>query len=170
MNRLILFRHAKTAPRAPGQGDIDRPLTERGIGDCIAMTQRLAREGLVPDLVLISPSLRTRQTWEHARAAFPIARYQVIDAIYGAAAEELSAVLTQVPSRDDTVMLIGHNPGLQELAVNLLIEGSAAAHHIDQLETRFPTAAAAAFLIDAEGRAVFDGMFMPRDLDRETLL
>ena len=163
MRRLILFRHAKTAPRAPGQEDIDRPLTERGIRDSAQMARRLAREGLIPDLVLMSPSLRTRQTWDHAAPAFPKARVEVVQAIYEASVDDLTAVLAAAPPDADTVMMIGHNPGLQELSVNLLIEGSAAAHHIEQLEARFPTAAAAAFLIDADGRAAFDGVFSPKD-------
>ena len=164
MRRLILFRHAKTAPRAPGQEDIDRPLTERGVQDCAQMARRLAREGLIPDVVLLSPSARTRQTWEQAAPAFPGARAEVVKAIYEASVDDLAAVLADTPPDADTVMMIGHNPGLQELAVSLLIEGSGAAHHVEQLEARFPTAAAAAFLIDADGRAAFDGVFSPKDV------
>ena len=163
MRRLILFRHAKTAPRAQGQEDIDRPLTERGIRNSAQMAERLAREGLAPDLVLISPSVRTRQTWAHAAPAFPKARVEVVQAIYEASVDDLTAVLAEASPDADTVMVIGHNPGIQELAVNLLIEGSAAARHVEQLEAGFPTAAAAAFLIDADGRAAFDGVFSPKD-------
>ena len=163
MRRLILFRHAKTAPCAPGQEDIDRPLTERGIKDSAQMARRLAREGLIPDLVLMSPSVRTRQTWAQAAPAFPKARVEVVPAIYEATVDDLTAVLADAPPDADTVMVIGHNPGIQELAVTLLIEGSASAHHVEQLEARFPTAAAAAFLIGADGRAAFDGVFSPKD-------
>jgi len=163
MRRLILFRHAKTAPRAPGQTDAERPLTERGIRDSADMAARMAAEGLNPDLVLISPSVRTRQTWAHASHAFPRARVEIVEAIYEAEVEDLLGVMAGVPSEADTVMIIGHNPGLQELALHLLVEGDAGARHIEQVETRFPTAAVAVFLIAAQGRAVFDGLFTPRD-------
>jgi len=63
----------------------------------------------------------------------------------------------------EAVMVIGHNPGLHELAVNLLIEGGAAPSDIERMSAKFPTSAAAAFLIDAEGRASFDGLFLAAD-------
>ena len=163
MRRLILFRHAKTAPRAPGQQDIDRALTERGVRDALAMARRMAGDGLVPDLVLISPSARTRQTWDQAKVAFPNARVEVVDAIYEAAPEDIAGVIAAHAADAGTLMVIGHNPGLQELSLELLVEGSAAAHHIDQVEARFPTAAAAAFSIGPDGRAAFDGLFTPKD-------
>lgn len=163
MRRLILFRHAKTAPRAPGQRDINRALTDRGIADSQAMATRLARDGLVPDLVLISPAVRTRQTWDHAKAAFPEANSEVVNAIYEAEIEDIAAIVSAHAARTDTLMVIGHNPGLQDYAVDRAAEGGDAAHHVDQLEARFPTAAAAAFLIDENGRASFDGLFTPKD-------
>jgi len=63
----------------------------------------------------------------------------------------------------DTVIVIGHNPGLHELAVELLIEGAASAAEIERVAARFPTATAAALLIDEAGRASFDGLFLAKE-------
>ena len=167
MRRLILFRHAKAAPRAPGQGDSDRPLTMRGIEDSAATALRLARDDVIPDIVLVSPSVRTLQTWDHARSAFPHARSQIVDAIYDATTDDLTRVLAQAPHDAATVMVIGHNPGLQELSVDLSVAGGAQAHQVDQLEARFATAWAAVFLIDPDGRARFNGLVTPRGLTPE---
>jgi phosphohistidine phosphatase len=65
-----------------------------------------------------------------------------------------------------TVMVVGHNPGLQELIVTLLVEGSAAPQLIARARAGFPTGAAAVFLIDANGRPAFDGLLMPSGRSR----
>ena len=64
----------------------------------------------------------------------------------------------------DALIVVGHNPGLQELALALLIENGAAASQIGKVQSRFPTGSAAVFLIDANGRATLDGLFFPKDL------
>ena len=127
------------------------------------MAERLAADVLVPELVLISPAVRTRQTWDHAKAAFSGAKSEVVAALYEAEVDDIAAILSAHAARADTLMVIGHNPGLQDYAVELAAERPSAAHHVDQLEARFPTAAAAAFLIDANGRASLAGLFTPKD-------
>jgi phosphohistidine phosphatase len=164
MRRLILFRHAKTEARLAGQDDRDRPLTERGRADAELMGRMAAERGLVPDLVLLSPSRRTLETWQYAGAHLPGAAKEVHEAIYDATADELAAELDGARDRADTVMIIGHNPGLQELAVNLLIESGAGACDVERLAARFPTSTLAVFQIDADGKAGFDGVFYPRDV------
>src|SRR5690242_529305 len=122
MRRLILFRHAKAAPRAPSGEDIDRPLDEKGLADAALMGRVLAGEGLTPDLALVSSSRRTRETWAQLAAAFPNARAVVCDGLYNATAEEILAEIGAAePS--GTLMVVAHNPGLHELAIELLIEG-----------------------------------------------
>ena len=74
MRRLILFRHAKTEARPPGREDIDRVLLARGRSDAALIGQVLAKAGLSPDLVLVSPAARARETWACAAPAFPGAR------------------------------------------------------------------------------------------------
>ena len=167
MRRLILFRHAKAEARLSGQEDIDRPLAARGRADALLIAQVLGREGLTPDLALVSSSRRTRQTWECAAPVFPAARAVFADEIYNATAEEVMAVIDVHAGGGESVIVIGHNPGLHELAVNLLIDGGASAARIDQMAARFPTATAAAFAVDSGGRASFDGLFLARDFGGE---
>jgi len=163
MRRLILFRHAKTQPRPPGCEDVDRALVERGRVDAAVVGRALAEAGLAPDLVLVSPAARAVQTWECARASFPNARTQVRNGLYNATSEEVAAELKEGADGADTVMVVGHNPSLQELAVNLLIDGDGSAADIERLTAAFPTATAAAFLLGEPGHACLDGLFLARD-------
>lgn len=162
MRRLILFRHVKAAARAPGGQDIDRPLTARGERDATIMGGVLARAGLTPDLALVSPAARARQTWDGARAFFPHAEMQVRERLFNAAPEEVASEL-EVGTGADTVVVVGHNPGLQELAVSLAADGGGTAGDIERLSASFATATAAAFGIDPTGRATLEALFRARD-------
>ena len=167
MRRLILFRHAKAEPRAPGGEDFDRSLAARGRTDAALMGRVLAREKLSPDLALVSTARRAVETWDEARKAFPDARTETREAIYNASAEEILAEVERVAAGAETVMVVGHNPGLHELAVDLLIRGSASDSQIDTMAARFPTATAASMLIDEDMRASWDGLFLARDYGGE---
>ena len=167
MHRLILFRHAKTEARVPDGEDIDRALVGRGRADAAHMGRILARAGLAPDLVLVSPAVRARETWTLASPAFPGARVEVRDGLYEATPEEVAEELMTGVAAADTVMVVGHNPSLQELAVNLLIDGGGAAADIERLSAGFPTATAATFALDDAGPARLEGLFHVKDFDRE---
>jgi phosphohistidine phosphatase len=123
MDRLILLRHGKAEADAPSGRDFDRALTDRGRRDAALIARILDEAGLAPDLVLVSPAARAAQTWEAAAAFFPKAR-----AVEGAAA--------------GTVMVVGHNPGLGQLAAWLAQEARSGEARV-QLAQGFPTAAAA---------------------------
>ncbi|MHB8529811.1 MAG: SixA phosphatase family protein [Caulobacteraceae bacterium] len=163
MDRLILFRHAKAEPRSADGEDVDRPLTRRGCEDAALMGRLVARERLSPDLALVSTAARALQTWTCARLAFPDAAVEFREELYNASAEELASELDHVPDGAAKVMIIGHNPGLQELAVNLLIESGGPAAQIERVSSHFSTATVASFRIGQAGRAVFDGLFHARD-------
>ncbi|MEO8926607.1 MAG: histidine phosphatase family protein [Caulobacteraceae bacterium] len=163
MRRLILFRHAKAEPRAPGGEDIDRALTPRGERDAALMGGVLARAGLAPDLALVSPALRAAETWRWAREAFAGFAVQVRDGLYNATPEEVAAELDLGTAGADTVIVVGHNPSLQELAVSLLIDGDGSAGDIERVSARFGTATAAALRLDAAGRAALEALFHARD-------
>ncbi len=167
MRRLILFRHAKALPRAAGQDDVDRALAPRGREDAALIAKVLAKEKLVPDLALVSSARRTMETWACVQPLFPKARLEPVDALYNATAEEVLAEAEARADTADTILVIGHNPGLHELAVNLLADGGAPAWQVDKMDTRFPTSTAAAFLIDPTGRASFDGLFLASELGGE---
>lgn len=161
MDRLILLRHGKAEPHSGSGEDIDRRLTSRGVKDSAAMGETLAHLGMVPDLALVSPAARTRETWAAAEPAFPKAETRLDPDLYLADPGAVRHAAEAAGRERATVMVVGHNPGLQELTVRLLAEGGAPPALISRAERKFPTAAAAVFLIDANGRPAFDGLFFP---------
>src|SRR5688572_15511041 len=115
---LVLLRHAK-ADRPNGVADVDRPLTERGHADSAAAGAWLVKHGYLPDLVLCSPSMRTRQTWHSvavalAKAGSPQVRYE--RELYDGSAGDLLKVVQSAPGSANVVMLIGHNPTISHLS------------------------------------------------------
>ena len=163
MRRLILFRHAKAESRPPDGEDIDRALTARGRHDAALVATVLARAGLTPDLALVSPALRARETWQCAQDAFAGVETQVRDGLYNAAPEEVADELDVGTQGAETVIVVGHNPSLQELSVRLLLGGDGSAGDVERVSASFATATAAAFRIDAAGRAALEGVFHARD-------
>jgi phosphohistidine phosphatase len=145
MRRLMLLRHAKTEHAAPSGHDQDRRLDERGRLDAAAIGTWIGRHPPLPDAVLVSTAVRARQTWEIARDAMKNAvrvhqpRVELLDELYGAEPTQLLRLirLAEVtnPAR---LMLIGHNPGMHELALMLAGSGDAAAKK--SLEDNLPTA------------------------------
>lgn len=122
MHELILLRHAEAVPVQTGDADRARPLSEHGQQEAEAAGRWLAARGKHPERALCSPAQRTRQTAERALAALtqppPL---QFAEEIYDATPGELLALLDQ--HRDaDSLLLVGHNPGIERL-VALLVEG-----------------------------------------------
>lgn len=119
MLRLILLRHAKSA-WPDGVPDIDRPLAPRGLRGAAAMGAYMAAEGLLPARALVSPARRTIETWEVAARDWPPHAPPAYErAIYEAPAARLLELLR---AQDDVspLMLVGHNPGMEEVAAQLL--------------------------------------------------
>ncbi|MFI6506122.1 SixA phosphatase family protein [Streptosporangium sp. NPDC050855] len=115
---LVVLRHAKAA-QPPGVADRDRPLTESGERDARRIGAALADLGLRPDLVLCSPSARTRRT---VALALPDADVSFEPSVYEAYADELLALVRRSGTEARTLLLVGHNPGVQEL-VRMLAPG-----------------------------------------------
>ncbi|MEW2166609.1 histidine phosphatase family protein [Streptomyces sp. NPDC007084] len=139
--RLVVLRHAKSAYPA-GVPDHDRPLAPRGLRDAPAAGRALAAADWVPDLALCSTAVRARQTWELAAQQWgtpPPARFD--GRLYGADVPELLEALREVPERVRTLLLIGHNPGLEELI--LALAGDGFDDTLDQVRTKYPTSAVA---------------------------
>ena len=120
LTRLILLRHGEAKPRAASGSDLDRELTDGGRAAAAQAGRVLAREGPAPDLALISPAVRTRQTWNAARAAWPTAPPD----------REERGLYDQTPAQllrlaeatgEASVMLVAHNPGVQALAADLAL-------------------------------------------------
>jgi phosphohistidine phosphatase len=136
MLRLLLLRHAKAA-WPPGILDLDRPLAQRGRDAAVLMGHYLKSEGLVPDLVLISPSRRTQETWDLVQPIISDVEMRSDGRIYEAPVSRLLQVLQEVAPGIRTVLMIGHNPGFEDLARLLIGEGDR--EGIQRLNRKYPT-------------------------------
>ena len=138
MLTLLLLRHAKAEPGSFSVADIDRRLATRGHGDAPRMGAWLAAHDLIPDYIVCSSSCRTRETLQLVEPAFDGKVETVFEhAIYEATATRLLTVTRRTPTRARRLMLVGHNPGLEDLAKDLI--GTADHVAADRLETRYPT-------------------------------
>jgi len=162
MDRLILFRHGKAEGESVTGGDFDRRLTSRGVEESAATAERLAALGVAPAIALVSPAARTRGTWDAAEPALSGAEVRWEPGLYDA---EPAAIRELVDlAAEDTagaVIVVGHNPGLQELTLELMRRAGAAPEQIGQAMRRFPTAAAAVFRIGADARPAFEALVLP---------
>lgn len=148
MRELTLLRHGKSDWSGPYRTDFERPLKARGRRDAPRMGEYLASLDLVPDLIVSSPAERARQTAElFAEAAGYDEAICWEKAIYGASAGELMAVLRRQPDDAEHIVLIGHNPGFEELASRLITADPCGPAG----DIRLPTAAAAHILLDVTG-------------------
>ncbi|MFE9673768.1 SixA phosphatase family protein [Streptomyces sp. NPDC006259] len=139
--RLVVLRHAKSA-WPPSVPDHERPLAPRGLRDAPAAGRALADAGCLPDLVLCSTAVRARRTWELASARWgtpPPVRHD--PRLYAADVPELLAVARETPAEVRTLLLVGHNPGLQDLVLDLA--GDALDDALDPVRAKFPTSAVA---------------------------
>jgi phosphohistidine phosphatase len=142
MRRLLLLRHAKSERSQPGSRDQDRVLADRGRADAPKLGAYMVRHALKPDLVVVSTAARTRETWALVAAAFdqsPVVNFE--DRLYEASAEAILQVIKETDPKIGTLLVVGHNPGLQELAAMLVAAGDVEARQ--RLKENFPTAALA---------------------------
>lgn len=165
MKRLILTRHAKSSWDDPLMPDHDRPLNERGKAAAADLGQWLASRGYVPGEVLCSDALRTRKTWSGIAPALPgTPVLELKPALYHAGPDVMLAVLRHATA--DTVMMIGHNPGIAEFAAKLVARPPQNPEF-----ARYPTGATlvADFAIDSWeqlgwGSGVADDFIIPREI------
>lgn len=137
MRRLLLLRHAKTERAEAGERDRDRKLMQRGRGDAPIVGAYMARHRLIPDLALVSPATRAVETWELVAEALAKAPRMVTDErIYNAGADTLVEMIRETPNAR-TLLVVGHNPGLHDLARQLI--GSGDAETRENLNEKLPT-------------------------------
>ena len=137
---VILLRHGKSSWSDSTLADIDRPLAPRGERASRELAKYIRRKRIRPALVLCSPALRTRQTLEAVEASLgKRCVVEVVPQLYAASEQELLERLQALPEPVSSVMLIGHNPGLHDLALVLASQGA----YLPQLEEKFPTGALA---------------------------
>lgn len=166
MQRLILMRHAKAGAAAAGRGDRERPLTDEGHADAVAVGRALAARGLSPDHALVSDARRTRETWEALSDSFGDVELSLQPSAYDAPADRLRTLVEDIEDNVGCLIVLAHNPGIHQLAVDYLIEGAASPGVIDRLTSGFPPGTAAVFGVDVAGRRTFEGLIQPDELAR----
>ena len=171
MKHLLLLRHAKSSWSDPALDDHERPLAGRGRRAAPLMGQAIAEMELIPRHVLCSTSVRTRQTLALAARHWPVAlAVDYLAEIYHAGPDQLLRSVRRHGGISDTLMLVGHQPGLQAFALALSGEFERAARA--RMEAKFPTAALAVIEFDIEdwgdvaaGAGRLIRYLRPRDLE-----
>ncbi|NGN43308.1 histidine phosphatase family protein [Mesorhizobium sp. CGMCC 1.15528] len=125
MKELLLLRHAKSSWDDPELADFDRPLAPRGLDAAPVIGQAIASRGWFPQMALVSPSLRTRETWQIVAAQSPrFVEPTFCSALYEASAGQLLAEVRHAPEEITSLLLLGHNPGMQDFATLIASEDS----------------------------------------------
>ncbi|WDZ76408.1 histidine phosphatase family protein [Ensifer adhaerens] len=146
---LMLLRHAKSA-WPDGVADINRPLGERGRKAAPLMGKYMARHKLVPDRALVSTAKRAQETWQLVAAALSTeVAVENTRAIYEVGAPQILSVLRATDPAVRTLLIVGHNPGMEDLAHELV--GSGDADLRMRMADKFPTAALAVLEFEAAG-------------------
>lgn len=153
LSRLYLLRHAQAAPAAPGMADFDRPLDRRGLADARAVGEAMAAGGHRPALVLCSAARRALETWAGVETALgpPAGGVRFLRALYGADARGYVDAVHAVGDEADSVMIVGHNPTVEETACLLARDGAA------RIGPGFPTSGLAVLRFDGALSAVGPG-------------
>jgi len=137
--RLLVVRHAKSEKAEPGTPDRDRHLNGRGEKDAATMGAYIARHALTPDLALVSTAQRTQETWQRMSAALPADPKLIYEEqLYNAGSRATLAIIRKIQGTASTVLVLGHNPGLHDLARNLIASGDIDAR--ERLNEGLPTA------------------------------
>lgn len=165
MQRLILMRHAEAERSGGAGGDRDRPLSARGRSDAVLMGQTFAARGLRPDLALVSPAARTRQTWNLVHDALGDVQVRDDEVLYNGSADVLRRLVEAAEDEAGCLLVVAHNPGVHLLAIEYMSEGAASPALMDRMSGGFPPGAAAVFTVDVAGRRLFEGFLQPRELD-----
>jgi len=173
MKLLYLLRHAKSSWDDPDLDDFDRPLNKRGRKSAKAMAEFFRKSGITPQTILCSPAKRTRETLKHLAPVLGAAPARLDRRIYEASYQTLLLCLADLPPEVNSALLIGHNPGLERLALYLMSDhghGPGAA----RLQDKYPTGSLAVLSAPAEGwgdlkvgSCRLDDFVRPADLDVE---
>jgi phosphohistidine phosphatase len=171
MKRLTLLRHAKSGWDDPVARDFDRPLNAKGKRAARAIGQHLRDAGIAFDHALASPATRVVETLEELSGGLGRALYHDFDRrLYLASAETLLDVIHDAPESAETLLVAGHNPGLEDLVLLLVPDG--AGQDREAVEDKFPTASLAEICFDAArwadvrpGGGTLSRFVRPRDLD-----
>ena len=172
MHQLLLLRHAKSSWQDAASPDRDRPLNARGRRAAVAMRSAMREFGLIPDLILVSTAARTMETMSALEPWDDTPLVEPLDELYLAGARQLLGTLRTVAETVRTVLLIGHNPGMHELAVLLADTNVSAAKPMREVLDGFPTGALAEFSVTgpwsglASGGGRLQRFLTPRTLEQ----
>ena len=172
MKRLTLLRHAKSGWDDPVSRDFDRPLNPRGRRAARTVGAAMKAEGLVFDRVLASPARRVVETLEEVEAGYGPLAADYDERLYLASLPTLIEIVRAVPDSVDRLLLVGHNPGFEEIALSLSSPGADALRR--EVEIKYPTGTVAEIALPArrwaevrEGSGRIERFIRPRDLDPE---
>jgi len=167
---LLLLRHAKSAWPI-GVSDIHRPLSKRGMKNATQLGQWLKRRGIAPDQTLVSPAQRTKQTVDLVGEAAGFSVLPETDhRLYAASWWDVLDVVRQAPSSTQRLLIVGHNPSLEDLAAQLAGRDSDP-EASKRLRTKFPTCALAVLRSSEDwaqwgsGQAELSRLRVPRRTD-----
>jgi phosphohistidine phosphatase len=140
MRTVHLLRHAKSSWGDPGLADRERPLAPRGRRDAARMGEHLAGLAVAPHVVLCSSAVRTRQTLKLIGPGLGGAAVEFVDGLYSAGPDDVLGLLRDLPDETGSALVIGHNPTLHELTMQLAGDAPA----------KFPTCALATLQFDGD--------------------
>jgi phosphohistidine phosphatase len=167
--QIHLLRHAKSSRDDAELSDHERPLAARGVKATQLLREHLRAIGLAPDLVLCSSARRALQTLDGVREGLPPeTAVEVEDRLYSAGPAELLSRLQELPEQVGSVMLIGHNPAVEELARELIGFGDHATR--TRIEAKYPTGGLASLRFEVPwaqldgGKATVESFVVPKDL------
>ncbi|MFN3549505.1 MAG: SixA phosphatase family protein [Mesorhizobium sp.] len=168
MSRLFLLRHARAAWAGPGDRDFDRPLTDDGHHESLAVGAMMLANGYRPDRVVCSPARRALETWRGVAETLDMKASDALlsETLYSA---DAGGYLTIVRNNGagGSLLLVGHNPTIEDLAIGLSAPG--VGHARADLDKGFPTAGLAVLSFDGElseampGTATLEAFFIPAD-------
>jgi phosphohistidine phosphatase len=130
--QLMLLRHAKAEKAASGMRDRDRKLNARGQGDAAMIATYMVRHDLQPHRILVSSAQRTRETWGCMAEAFAALPVAYDDRLYESGAETILTVIRELGRAANALLVVGHNPGMHDLARLLLAPPAREAGELDE--------------------------------------
>lgn len=175
MRTVYLLRHAKSSWDDPSLDDFDRPLAPRGMKAAPLMGRFMARQGYVPDRIICSAARRARDTWDMAEEEMEEAlgrelSTEIREDLYGASPRNVLAMIQALPDSVESVLLVGHNPTMETLALGLAETGDE--KELATMERKYPTAALAVLEFPTsswsdvrEGGGHLRAFVRPKDLD-----
>jgi len=166
MKTLLLLRHAKSSPIDPAGQDVERPLNDRGKREAELIADFIRRQNTPIDLIVCSPAIRAKQTMELVFATNqPSPEVRFDRRIYDAAPTQLLEVISGVEDERRCLLIVGHNPGMEELLTLLLGE-----------EQHMPTAALAKVALSSEnwnqlqpGKGILETLVTARGLEYDEI-